>query len=130
MTTNPYVTEIETLINQLIKAGTSFNIDELERIYHDDLQVLMIDSSGTVSIADKATFKNLFKSKAENNEPALNAWADFHRIDADEKNGHVLISRKVKLMEEEQKITLSIDLVKENNTWRVSREVIFAHAGE
>jgi hypothetical protein len=130
MTKNTYVTEIEQLINQLIKAGASFNVDELERIYHDNLQVFMIDHSGSISIADKAMFKGLFQSKRDNNEPALNTWAEFHRIDADEKNGHVLISRKVKLMEEEQKVTLSIDLVKENNVWQVSREVIFMHAGE
>ncbi|WP_076417917.1 hypothetical protein [Colwellia sp. UCD-KL20] len=128
MTTNPHVADVKQLINDLIQAGTSFDIGALERIYHNDLQVIMLDPSGATSIADKAMFKGLFQSKRDNKEPALNTWAEFHRIDADDKNAHVLISRKVKLMAEEQKITLSIDLVKENNAWQVMREVIFVHA--
>jgi hypothetical protein len=130
MKANTYVAEVEQLIHQLIEAGTSFNVDALERIYHDTLKVIMIDPTGNTSIADKAMFKGMFQSKRDNNEPALNTWAEFHRIDADEKNAHVLISRKVKLMEEEQKITLSIDLVKENDSWQVTREVIFIRAGD
>lgn len=130
MTTNTHKADVKQLINDLIQAGTSFDIDALERIYHNDLQVIMLDPSGATSIADKAMFKGLFQSKRENKDPALNTWAEFHRIDADDKNAHVLISRKVKLMAEEQKITLSIDLVKENNAWQVMREVIFVHAEE
>lgn len=130
MTTNTHAADVKQLINDLIQAGTSFDIDTLERIYHNDLQVIMLDPSGATSIADKAMFKGLFQSKRDNKEPALNTWAEFHRIDADDKNAHVLISRKVKLMAEEQKITLSIDLVKEKNAWQVMREVIFVHAEE
>lgn len=130
MSTKQYETEVKQLIYDLIQSATTFDVDALERIYHDDLQVIMLDPQEQTSLADKAAFKELFASKRDNNEPALNTWADFHRVEADENKGHVLISRKVKLMEDEQKITLSIDLININGNWQVTREVIFVHAGE
>lgn len=130
MSTNQYEIEIKQLIDDLIQSATTYDVDALERIYHDDMQVIMLDPQGQIMLADKAAFKGLFATKRDNNEPALNTWADFHRIEADENKGHVLISRKIKLMEEEQKTTLSIDLVNNESNWQVIREVIFIHAGE
>lgn len=127
---NNYVVEVKQSIEQLIQAGTSFDVSALERIYHDDLQVIMIDDQGEVTNADKAAFKNLFQSKRDNGEASLNTWAKFNRIDANESSGHVLITRKVKLIDKNQKLILSIDLVRNNGHWQVIREVIFAQPDE
>ena len=126
MTKNTDVDDVRDCIENLIKAGTSFDVDALEKIYHDDLQVIMIDEQGQTIVSDKKAFKGLFETKREQGDPPLNTWAEFHRIDATETNAHVLISRKVKLMEDEQRLILSIDLIKEDGRWQVIREVIFA----
>jgi hypothetical protein len=123
---NTYAAAVMQVIHELIAAGTSFDIDQLERIYHDDLQVLMIDDDGNVNEANKMAFKEMFQSKLDTGDPPLNTWAKFSHIEADALKAHVLVMRKVKLMEDEQNLTLSIDLVHEDNRWQVTREVIFA----
>lgn len=127
---NENIAAVKQVIRDLIAAGTGFDIDQLERIYHDDLQVLMIDEDGHVNEANKDAFKNIFQSKLDAGDPPLNTWADFNRVDADAHNAHVLIMRKVKLMEDEQNLTLSVDLVHEDGRWQVTREVIFARPGD
>ncbi len=120
-----YTSAVKQVINDLISAGTSFDIGQLERIYHDDLQVLMITEDGNITEANKDGFKAMFQSKLDAGAPALNTWADFNHIQADDQNAHVLVRRKVKLMEDEQDLILSIDLVHEDDRWQVIREVIF-----
>ncbi|WP_262694432.1 hypothetical protein [Kordiimonas aquimaris] len=118
---------VKGAIDALIAAGTSFDVDQLELIYHNDLVVVMLDPNGNVNEANKEAFKGLFQSKRDNGDPPLNTWADFHHISADAVKGHVVLTRKVKLMADEQTITLSIDLVFEDERWQVTREVIFVH---
>lgn len=116
---------LKETIEELIKAGTSFDVAALERIYHEDLQVIMIHGNQKM-ISDKASFKTLFQTKLENGEAPLNTWRDFHHIEVNNTAGHIILSRKVNLMGEEQQLLLSIDLVWEANLWQVTREVIFA----
>lgn len=116
---------VKQAVEELIQTATSFDIDVLERIYHDDLKVIMIDTGDNVNVADKAGFKGLFKSKKDAGDPPMNTWAKFHKIDVDGNNAHVLLSRRNDLSGEEQILILSIDLVFEDNRWQVTREVIF-----
>ncbi len=123
---NQFIDESKATIESLIGAGTTFDINQLELIYHNDLQVIMIDEEGQKMIADKATFKNLFETKKKNGDPPLNTWAEYNHIEATADKAHVIVTRKVNLTGEERKLTLSIDLVKEANRWQVIREVIFS----
>jgi hypothetical protein len=116
---------VKDSLDELIIAGTTFNIDALEKIYHEDLQVTMIDSDGNVSNADKFAFKSLFEAKKREGSAPLNTWSKLHKIDASDNDAYVLISRKVSLADQEQDLTLSIDLVKVEKQWQVIREVIF-----
>lgn len=118
---------LKQTIENLIKAGTTFDIDELEFIYHKDLQFLMIDQNGQKMISDKETFKNLFQSKKENEDPPLNTWAKFVHVKANGNKGHIIVKQKVNLTGQEQTIMLSIDLILEEERWQVVREVIFAY---
>ena len=127
---NPATQAVQQAIDALIQAGTTFDIEALDRIYHDDLQVMMIDPTGSVNIADKATFKGLFEAKLAAGEPPLNTWAQFNHIHVDETTAHVLVTRKVNLTGQDQKLVLSIDLSHENDRWQVTREVIFARPNE
>ena len=117
---------IKQTIQELIEAGTSFNTTQLERIYHDTLEVIMIDENSQVMLANKTTFKQLFQDKKAKGDAPLNTWAEFNLIQGDANKGHVLVTRKVNLTGTENKLILSIDLVYENERWQVTREVIFS----
>ncbi len=127
---NPRTQEVRQAIDDLIQTATNYDVDVLERIYHDDLQVIMVDTEDNVNIADKAAFKGLFKSKAEAGDPPMNTWAKYHRIDIDGDKAHVLLSRKNDLSGTNMILTLSIDLVHEDGRWQVTREVIFLRPEE
>lgn len=117
--------DVKNAIDELIQTATSYNVDVLDRIYHDSLSVIMVDTDDNVNTANKADFKALFKSKGEAGDPPMNTWAKFHRIDVDGDKAHVLLSRKNDLSGTDMLLTLSIDLVLEGDRWQVTREVIF-----
>ncbi len=117
-------TGLKKVIEQLIDAGTTFDTDILDKIYHNNLQIIMIEEEGHKMCANKETFKNIFRAKKEADEEPLNTWVLFHHIEVQEDKGHALLSRKVNLTGEEKNILLSIDFVWESNRWQVTREVI------
>ncbi len=117
--------DVKQTINDLIQTATNYDVEALERIYHDDMKVVMIDTQHNVNTADKAAFKGLFASKGAAGDPPMNTWAKFHRIDVDGDNAHILLSRKNDLNGQDMDLILSIDLVHEDDRWQVIREVIF-----
>ena len=118
--------DLKLTVENLITAGTTYDMEQLDVIYHNDLQLIMLDPSGQKMVAGKNEIKHMFQMKLDNNEPHLNTWANFHHVEVKGDTGHVLISRKIKMMQEEQDLTLSIDLIWEENRWQVNREVIVA----
>lgn len=124
------VEDVKEAIQALIQAGTTFDINALEQIYHDQLQVISIDQDGNLSIADKAAFKGLFETKKAAGAAPLNTWAQFNHVEVNDKLAHVLITRKVNLVNQNQRLVLSIDLVHQDDRWQVTREVIVAQPDE
>lgn len=116
---------VKRTIEELIETATTYDTNSLDRIYHDDLQVMMIDTSGKLDHVNKEQFKSLFAAKRKAGDPPMNTWADYHHVQADEQKAHVLLSRKNDLSGKEQTLVLSIDLVFESERWQVIREVIF-----
>ncbi len=116
---------VKQAIDELIQTATNYDVDVLERIYHDKLQVVMVDTDDNVNTADKAAFKSLFQTKKDAGDPPMNTWAHYHRIDVDGDKAHVLLSRKNDLSGTNMILILSIDLVHEDDRWQVLREVIF-----
>lgn len=126
MTPNdPREIEVRQAMDDLIQMATTYDVDTLDRIYHDDLHVVMIDADHNVNIADKPAFKGLFASKRDAGDPPMNTWAKFHRIEIKGDTAHVLLSRKNDLNGTNMDLMLSIDLVLEDRRWQVTREVIF-----
>ncbi|WP_299184028.1 nuclear transport factor 2 family protein [uncultured Aquimarina sp.] len=121
---------VKTVIEDLIQTATSYDVDVLDKIYHNDLNVIMIDTQDNLNTANKEAFKGLFQSKKDAGDPPMNTWANFHKIDVNGDNAHVLLSRKNDLSGQEQILLLSIDLVFEDNRWQVTREVIFLRPDE
>ena len=115
---------LKLTINDLIKAGTSFDINVLDVIYHKDLKIIMLSNKSDKIIADKEAFKNVFKEKLKNGDESLNTWANFIHLAVDDNKGHVIVTRKVNLTGVEKEMVVNIDLIWENNKWQVIREVI------
>jgi len=117
--------DVRQAIDDLIQTATTYDVATLDRIYHDTLHVVMIDSDHNLNTANKVAFKALFASKRDAGDPPMNTWAKFHNIDVDGDTAHVLLSRKNDLSGVNMDLTLSIDLVFEDARWQVTREVIF-----
>lgn len=117
--------DVRQAMDDLIQTATTYDVATLERIYHDRLHVVMIDHEGNLTTANKEGFKALFASKRDAGDPPMNTWANFHRIDVTGDAAHVVVSRKNDLSGVNMDLTLSIDLVREDDRWQVLREVIF-----
>lgn len=116
---------IKEVIDDLIQTATTYDLNKLENIYHDDLSVIMIDVDDNLNTANKETFEGIFKSKKEAGDQPMSTWAKYHKIDVNNNKAHVLISRKNNLSGIDQILFLSVDLIFEDNRWQVIREVIF-----
>lgn len=117
--------EVKNAIDELIQTATSYNIDVLERIYHRDLNVIMVDTQNNVNTANKETFKGLFKAKKDAGDPPMSTWSKYHDVTVNGKEALVLLSRKNDLNGQNMELFLSIDLILEEERWQVKREVIF-----
>lgn len=122
--------EVKLAIDELIQTATNYDVDVLERIYHDELEVVMVDTEDNVSTANKAAFKALFQQKRDAGDPPMNTWVKYHRIDVKDNTANVLLSRKNDLSGQNMILILSIDLVFTDNRWQVLREVIFLRPEE
>lgn len=121
---NPQTAEVKQVIDDLIETATSYDTEVLDRVYHDDMHVLMVDHEDNVNTANKAAFIDLFNSKKAAGDPPMNTWAKYHSIEVNGDDAHVLLSRKNDLSGTDMLLTLSIDLVRSSNLWQVKREVI------
>lgn len=126
MTTySPEQADVRKAIDELIQTATTYDVETLDRIYHDDLEVIMIDTDHNLNFANKEGFKGLFKSKGEAGDPPMNTWAKYHNVTVNGNKAHVLLSRKNDLSGTNMNLILSIDLILEDDRWQVLREVIF-----
>ncbi|WP_299957682.1 nuclear transport factor 2 family protein [uncultured Roseobacter sp.] len=120
----PRDAQVRQTIDDLIQTATTYDVAALDQIYHDSLHVMMIDQNHTLNTTDKDAFKALFASKRDAGDPPMNTWAKFHNITVDGDTAHVLLSRKNDLSGVNMDLTLSIDLIFEDDRWQVTREVI------
>ncbi|QFT55897.1 hypothetical protein [Microbulbifer sp. THAF38] len=117
--------EIEAFIDYLVQAGVHYRVDELESVYHRDMQVYMLDESDQLTVADKTAFIDLFKQKRDAGELPLNGWTKIHHVAANNNSALVIFSRRNNLSGQERKLRLGIDLIYEDGRWQVIREIIF-----
>ncbi|MFC3121858.1 nuclear transport factor 2 family protein [Agaribacter flavus] len=119
------ISAIKSVMQNLMNsAASNFDHDALDKIYHDDMRILMIDANGNVNHSDKPNFMATFKSMHDQGIE-VNTWAEYNDISVDGDNAHVLITRKNKLAGYDALLVLSIDFVFESERWQITREVIF-----
>jgi hypothetical protein len=126
MTQSTHTTEqVQAKIDELIKKATSYDIESLDHIYHDDLNIIMVDHKDNINIFNKPQFKELFTKKKTAGNDQMNTWVKYHHIHIRANEAVVALSRINDLNGEEMKLSCSIDLVFESGRWQVLREEIF-----
>lgn len=119
------VAEIRNTIEELIEHGSSYNVPELEKLYHRELKVFVIDVNGDVSAFDKERNMEVFRDKRAKGARPLNRWAKFDHVEAAQGKGFVVVTRKMELRGKPEKFILAIHLIRENGRWQVAHETVF-----
>lgn len=114
---------LKQVAEKMIKAGTTFDIEQLDLIYHKNLKIFLVDTNGQSNILDKNSIITMLQSKRDNGDAHLNNWVEFSNIDVNGDLGHIIVIRKVNLTGIDQKFVFSLELVWEDNRWQVTREV-------
>lgn len=123
-------TGLRTRIDELMKAGVSANLAELQGIYHKDLQIMMLDISGHYMSMDKKACLGMLQHTFQDKNPENHMWSKIHAVSVSDDTGHVLISRKIPMGGPEMMVDLSIDFVFEDGRWQVIREVNFVRPAD
>ncbi|CAM3192264.1 nuclear transport factor 2 family protein [Vibrio rarus] len=117
---------IREAMDHLIDRATSFDIEALDTIYHEDFHTTLIMPDSTVQTFNKIEFKTHFAKQAEEGKTQLNTWAEWHDYHILGDSAVCVLSRKHSGMNgEEMKLLCNIELRFEDGRWQVLREQIF-----
>lgn len=117
--------EVKQKIQELIENGSNYNVDTLNKIYHDEFKIIMIDETGDVSTMNKKETLDLFRSMRDKNTDPLSTEAEFNYVEATRATGQVLVTRRMQLRHRPEKLVFSIQLIHEEGKWQVIRETAF-----
>ncbi len=121
---NP-ATQVREAIEHLIESGSTYNLEELERLYHRDLKIFIVDEDGNAQVLDRARNMEMFQQRRDAGLDPLNRWAEFRHIEAKDEAGFVIVTRKMELRGRPETFVLAIHLVREDERWQVVQETIF-----
>lgn len=116
---------LRSKIEELMDAGVKADLARLQRIYHEDLEILFLSIDGALMEVDKHGCLGMLEQTFKGKDPSDYMWSKLHKITLNDDRGHVLISRKLPLGGSMMMLDLSIDLVFEDGRWQVIREVNF-----
>ncbi|MCY4641417.1 MAG: nuclear transport factor 2 family protein [Gammaproteobacteria bacterium] len=117
--------DIQDAIDELIECATRYDTDALERIYHEDLHIVMVGVDNSVRTHDKESFIELFAEKKKMNAPQMGRWVKYHHVHIQGNDAVIVLDRINDVAGVEMKLKCSIDLVFEDGRWQVLREEIF-----
>ncbi|UYV38400.1 hypothetical protein N4R57_04755 [Rhodobacteraceae bacterium D3-12] len=117
---------LHSKVQDLMKYGTSANMEELDKIYHNDIVVMDLSIDGRLVTLEKQGFMAMIKESFKDKIPEDYMWSKIHSLTVNGERGHVLISRKIPVGGPKMLIDLSIDFVFEDGRWQVTREVNFS----
>lgn len=113
--------ELVKAVKNLIKNGTQFNVAELDTIYHEDLRIARKDHG--VHVIDKEENMAFFKSKHDEDAEPLSPESNFLYAHASGPVGHVVLERKMKLVDKEEQLLYNIVLRRtDDDQWKVVSE--------
>lgn len=117
--------QMQQLTQALIDNGTRYDLEYLDRIYHPDLKFIRIDPDNRVEVLSKQDNLDFFTALKNAQAAPLNAFAEFHYADNDGQNGFVVLTRKMKQLEQEQVFLFNIYWQKVAGEWKIIRETVF-----
>lgn len=117
--------EVRSTVERLIDRGSNYDVDELEKLYHPDLNIVKIDNNGRVETFSREQNMEFFRNRQLSQSPPLSTEAQFNYIYADEVRGHVLVTRQMDMTGVLERSVFSIELVKSNGNWQIYRETAF-----
>jgi hypothetical protein len=127
---HPQTTTVKATLDALINGVSEHGLEVLDLTYHADMQIYMMQGSETLIRNDKSGFMAYIATVMGEAVGDHNVWARYHLVEADDKNAHILISRKNNLTGKEEIVTLSIDFIFEDGRWQIIREVILTPSQE
>lgn len=117
--------EIKNLTQKLIDNGTKYNLEFLDKVYHNDLKFVRVDKENNIQVLTKKDNMDFFTHLNNAGAEPLNNYAEFHYGDNDGENGFIVLTRKMKQMEEEQEFMFNIYWRKIDDEWKIVRETVF-----
>lgn len=125
MQNNRDVNSVRKTIDSYIENASHFQVDELERIYHNDLRIIEINENGNVESLSRADAISFFKSKQTEAAKPLSTDAEFNYVEVTGTEGHVVVTRKMKPKDKLSKSVVSISLIWEDDRWQIIRQTAF-----
>lgn len=117
--------EIKNLTDTLVARGTHFDLEFLNTIYSDDLKFIRVDKENNIQLLTKKDNMAFFKGLKDDGAAPLNNYSEYHYADNDGEYGFVILTRKMKQMEDEQTFLFNIYWQKILGDWKIVREVVF-----
>lgn len=125
MKLNAYEQEVKSRVEFLIKSGSAYELEELDKIYSPDLKIVMINENSQVVTLNREENMELFAAKRRAGDAPLDTYADFNYVEASDSFAHVIVTRKMTLGDRAEKIIFSLYLKKIDTVWQVYRETAF-----
>ncbi|MDQ3754515.1 MAG: hypothetical protein M3371_07275 [Acidobacteriota bacterium] len=122
--------EVRQTVQRLIESGSAYDVAALDRIYHKQLKIIKIDERDDVTVINREENMAFFRSKLKSGAEPLSREAEFLHVEADERSGHVVVVRRMKLTDRFEKSVFSIRLVWEEGRRQVIDETAFVRPAE
>ncbi|UZD89723.1 hypothetical protein [Cognatishimia activa] len=92
-TDHPNTAAVKATLDELIAGVSGHSFDVLDRVYHADMQTYLLVDRGEMMRNDKPGFmKHVQAAMGQMQDP--DPWALYHLVEANESQGHIIISRK------------------------------------
>ncbi len=114
--------ELRNAVESLIDAGCNYRLDDLEKIYAPELNIVMLQPDGSILVFDYQQNMDFFRGLRDSGAPPIDTTAEFNHVDVVDRQGYVIVTRHMNLGDGPRKIVFNLMLKKPGESWRVYRE--------
>lgn len=114
------------LTEQLIKAGSEFDLETLDKLYAEELKIIKLDDDGQLSMMDKEDNMAIFRKLKESGAAPLSKDTTIHYSERRGDIGYVFLTRKMNLTGKSEELRFHIQWKKLEGEWKVVYENIVA----
>lgn len=111
-------------VMDIIKHGSTYDVESLDRIYSDNMHIIRVTSDGKTSVMGKRDILNFFQTMRSSGAEPLSTDAEFNHIEAENNMAHVVVTRNMKLFGKQEKSVYSLCLAKNVSGWKVVKETV------